>query len=91
LLDEPMEGLAPIIVESLYEALSRIRDEAALTVVLVEQKADLALSFARDAIVLDRGCIVFRGASIGLAQDETAKARLLGVGAAQATRRSEPA
>ncbi len=90
LLDEPMEGLAPIIVESLYEALSRIRDEAALTVVLVEQKADLALSFARDAIVLDRGCIVFRGASIALAGDETAKARLLGVSAAQATKRSKP-
>jgi branched-chain amino acid transport system ATP-binding protein len=85
LLDEPMEGLAPIIVDTLYDALSRIRDEAALTVVLVEQKADFALSFARDAIVLDRGRIVFRGASIGLAQDETAKARLLGVGAAQAT------
>ncbi len=90
LLDEPMVGLAPIIVESLYEALSRIRDDAALTIVLVEQKADLALSFARDAIVLDRGQIVFRGASIGLAQDETAKSRLLGVGAAQATSRNEP-
>ncbi|MGA2815747.1 MAG: ABC transporter ATP-binding protein [Xanthobacteraceae bacterium] len=85
LLDEPMEGLAPIIVQSLYDTLARIRDEAALTVVLVEQKADLALSFAEDAIVLDRGRIVYRGASTGLAQDETAKARLLGVGAAEAT------
>ncbi|MDR3421268.1 MAG: ABC transporter ATP-binding protein [Xanthobacteraceae bacterium] len=85
LLDEPMEGLAPIIVESLYDALARIRDEAALTIVLVEQKADLALSFARDTIVLDRGRIVYRGASAELAQDEPAKARLLGVGAAQAT------
>ena len=83
LLDEPMEGLAPIIVESLYDTLARIRDEAALTVVLVEQKVDLALSFARDAIVLDRGRIVYHGASAALAQDEATKVRLLGVGAAQ--------
>lgn len=82
LLDEPMEGLAPIIVESLYDTLARIRDEAALTVVLVEQKVDLALSFARDAIVLDRGRIVYHGASAALAQDEATKVRLLGVGAA---------
>jgi len=85
LLDEPMEGLAPIMVEQLYDALARIRDEAALTIVLVEQKADLALSFARDTIVLDRGRIVYRGASAELAQDEPAKARLLGVGSARAT------
>jgi len=84
LLDEPMEGLAPIIVDSLHDALARIRDEAALTVVLVEQKVDLALSFARDAIVLDRGRIVYRGTSEALARDETTKARLLGVGAAEA-------
>ncbi len=82
LLDEPMEGLAPIIVESLYDTLARIRDEAALTVVLVEQKVDLALSFAHDAIVLDRGRIVYHGASAALAQDEATKVRLLGVGAA---------
>ena len=82
LLDEPMEGLAPIIVELLYDTLARIRDEAALTVVLVEQKVDLALSFARDAIVLDRGRIVYHGASAALAQDEATKVRLLGVGAA---------
>jgi branched-chain amino acid transport system ATP-binding protein len=83
LLDEPMEGLAPIIIESLYEALIRIRNEAALTIVLVEQKVDLALSFARDAIVLDRGRVVYRGASAELARDETAKARLLSVGVAE--------
>ncbi len=74
--------MAPIIVESLYDTLARIRDEAALTVVLVEQKVDLALSFARDAIVLDRGRIVYHGASAALAQDEATKVRLLGVGAA---------
>jgi branched-chain amino acid transport system ATP-binding protein len=80
LLDEPMEGLAPIVVDTLYDALARIRDEGRLTILLVEQKVDLALSFARDAIVLDRGKIVYSGPSAPLAADEAAKARLLGVG-----------
>jgi branched-chain amino acid transport system ATP-binding protein len=81
LLDEPMEGLAPIVIEALYEALQRIRDQGGLTIVLVEQKVDLALAFARDAIVLDRGKVVYRGPSAALLADETAKAQLLGVGA----------
>ena len=81
LLDEPMEGLAPIIVETLFDALSRIRDESGLTIVLVEQKIDLALDFARDAIVLDRGKIVWRGTCDALKKDENAQHVYLGVGA----------
>jgi len=80
LLDEPMEGLAPIVVDAVYDALGRIRDETGVTIVLVEQKVDLALAFAADAIVLDRGKVVFRGTSASLLVDETAKAELLGVG-----------
>lgn len=79
LLDEPMEGLAPIVIETLYDALTRIRDEQRLTILLVEQKVDLALAFAREAIVLDRGKIVYKGPSAPLAADEAAKGRLLGV------------
>jgi branched-chain amino acid transport system ATP-binding protein len=79
LLDEPTEGLAPIVVDALSDALARIRDEAGLSIILVEQRVDLALSFARDAIVLDRGRIVWRGTSAELQADETAKATLLGV------------
>jgi branched-chain amino acid transport system ATP-binding protein len=82
LLDEPTEGLAPIVVEALTEALARIRDQAGLTIVLVEQRVDLALAFARDAIVLDRGRVVYRGFAQELQADEAAKARLLGVAAA---------
>ncbi len=81
LLDEPMEGLAPIIVEGLFAALSKIRDESGLTIILVEQKVDLALEFARDAIVLDRGKIVWRGACAALRTDEEAQHLYLGVGA----------
>jgi branched-chain amino acid transport system ATP-binding protein len=80
LLDEPMEGLAPIVIEALYEALSRIRDESGLTMILVEQKVDLALDFARDAIVLDRGQVVYRGSAADLKGDEDAQHRFLGVG-----------
>ena len=81
LLDEPMEGLAPIVIDALYDALSKIRDEGKLTIVLVEQKVDLALAFARDAIILDRGRIVYRGTAEDLNRDEAALARHLGAGA----------
>ena len=81
LLDEPMEGLAPIVIDALFDALSRIRDAGGLTIVLVEQKLDLALDFAREAIVLDRGRIVYRGTTEELKRDEGAQARHLGAGA----------
>jgi branched-chain amino acid transport system ATP-binding protein len=77
LLDEPLEGLAPIIVETLFERLGELRAE--LTIVLVEQKVDLALAFAAEAIVLARGKIVYRGPSSDLARDDSAQGRWLGV------------
>ena len=79
LLDEPMEGLAPIIIETLFDALARIRDESGLTIVLVEQKADLALDFAKDTVILDRGRIVYRDTSAALQADEEAQEQFLGV------------
>jgi branched-chain amino acid transport system ATP-binding protein len=79
LLDEPTEGLAPIVVDALSDALDRIRDHSSLAIVLVEQRVDFALSFARDAIVLDRGRIVWRGTSAALQADDETKHRLLGV------------
>jgi branched-chain amino acid transport system ATP-binding protein len=79
LLDEPLEGLAPIVVETLFAALAAIRDEIGVTMILAEQKVDLALSFARDAVVLDRGCIVFRGKSADFRADEALQHRLLAV------------
>jgi branched-chain amino acid transport system ATP-binding protein len=79
LLDEPLEGLAPVVVEALVEALERIQKEFRVTMLLVEQKAELALSLTQEAIVLDRGQIVHRGPSAALNADEATKARLLGV------------
>jgi len=77
LLDEPLEGLAPIIVESLFARLSELR--AQLSIVLVEQKMDLALAFAERAVVLERGKVAFDGPSAELAADEAAQGRWLGV------------
>jgi branched-chain amino acid transport system ATP-binding protein len=81
LLDEPLEGLAPIVIEALVEALGRIQSESGVTMILVEQKAELALSLTQEAVILDRGRIVYRGTSAKLKADETAQAQLLGVAA----------
>jgi len=78
LLDEPLEGLAPLIVETLFARLAELRSQ--LTILLVEQKVDLALAFAERALVLERGKVVFSGASAALARDGAAQQRWLGVG-----------
>ena len=81
LLDEPLEGLAPIVVETLFAALAAIRDDIGLTMMLAEQKADLALSFAVDAVVLERGRVAFRGKSADFQADQALQHRLLALGA----------
>ncbi len=69
LMDEPLEGLAPIIVETLLAAMKRLISEEALTVVLVEQHARLALGVTQNALVLNRGRIAYSGASSVLLED----------------------
>ena len=69
LLDEPMEGLAPVIVEMLLGVLRRLIHQESLTVVLVEQSAKLALQATEKVIVLSRGQIIHQGPSEGLLQD----------------------
>src|SRR5437016_14641290 len=69
LMDEPLEGLAPIIIESLLKALDRLIAEDALAVVLVEQSAKLALEMTDRAVVLDRGRIAWSGQSRELLGD----------------------
>jgi branched-chain amino acid transport system ATP-binding protein len=80
LLDEPLEGLAPVIVDSLMRAFERLRAEDRLAIVLVEQHARLALGFAPRAVALDRGRVVHDGPSAPLRADPAALARLIGVG-----------
>src|SRR5204862_7159601 len=61
LMDEPLEGLAPVIVDTLLAGLGRVRREGHLALLLVEQHARIALEFAENAIILDRGAIGFAG------------------------------
>ena len=77
LLDEPMEGLAPIIVEMLMQALTRLIREEALTVVLVEQSAKLALQVTEDVLVLSRGRIIHSGKSAELLAQPDRLAQLI--------------
>ena len=80
LLDEPLEGLAPIIVEVLLEALERLIRDEALTVVLVEQSAKLALQVTDNALVLNRGRIVYDGPSRPLLDDPAHLTKLVVAG-----------
>ena len=69
LMDEPLEGLAPIVVETLLKSLRRLIAEDSLAVILVEQSAKLALKMTERALVLDRGRISYAGASRTLLDD----------------------
>ena len=80
LLDEPLEGLAPVIVDALMAAFLRLREEEGQAMVLVEQHAKLALDLAPRAIVLDRGRIAYDGPSGDLKARPETLAALLAVG-----------
>ena len=79
LMDEPTEGLAPVIVETLAAVLARLAAEGALSIVLVEQNSRVALAFSARAVVMDKGRIVYDGASAALAADPKRLAKLVGV------------
>ncbi|HEY4069300.1 MAG TPA: ABC transporter ATP-binding protein [Burkholderiaceae bacterium] len=80
LLDEPMEGLAPIIVEELARAVRRMCTEEGLTAIIVEQHPVLALTMSEHCIVLERGTVAHAGRSEELSTDATRLDELLGVG-----------
>jgi branched-chain amino acid transport system ATP-binding protein len=69
LLDEPLEGLAPIIVEELVRGLRKMIDQEGTAVILVEQHAEIALSLTENALLLERGAIVHRARSADLLKD----------------------
>src|SRR5215831_10746676 len=79
LLDEPLEGLAPIIVEELLALLRHVIRQDGLSAIIVEQKARKILGFTDRAIILDRGRVVFAGASRALAEDPERLEHHLGV------------
>ena len=79
LLDEPLEGLAPIIVEELTAALQRMIAREGTAVMLIEQHAEVALALTHDAIIIERGRIVHRAASADLLADAATLDRLIGL------------
>jgi branched-chain amino acid transport system ATP-binding protein len=81
LLDEPLEGLAPVIVQELLRIIGRMVAEGSVAVILVEQHAHQILPITQQALVLERGRIVHRGASDALAADPALLDRWLGVAA----------
>ena len=83
LLDEPLEVLAPIIVEELSAAIARMTADEGTAFILVEQHAEIALALTEDAIVLERGSIAHRARSRDLLKDEATLDRLIGLRLAQ--------
>ena len=81
LLDEPLEGLAPIIVQELLSAIKRVAREEGLSSVVVEQHPHMVLGVTDEAVVLDRGSIAYRASSAALLADPTPLDTWLGVSA----------
>jgi branched-chain amino acid transport system ATP-binding protein len=79
LLDEPMEGLAPIIVQQLMQVIGQLISASGMAVIVVEQHAKLALSLTKRAIVLERGRIVHESSSESLMNDADTLHRLVAV------------
>ncbi|HEU4440908.1 MAG TPA: ABC transporter ATP-binding protein [Burkholderiales bacterium] len=76
LLDEPLEGLAPIIVDELASSLKHL---SGMAMILVEQHTDIALELTQDAVLIERGRIAHRARSADLARDEATLERLVGL------------
>ena len=79
LMDEPTEGLAPVIVQALAKVLGKLRGAGNLSIVLVEQNSRVALDFSERTVVMDRGRIVFDGQSERLRKDPELLASLIAV------------
>jgi branched-chain amino acid transport system ATP-binding protein len=79
LMDEPTEGLAPVIVEALTAILARLRADSALSIILVEQNSRVALNFSPRTVILDKGRIVYDGESQPLRADPERLAKLIGI------------
>jgi len=81
LLDEPLEGLAPLIAQELLGVITRMVSAGTMAVILVEQHAHQILPITRQAVVLERGRVAWHGASETLSDDHALLDRLIGVSA----------
>jgi hypothetical protein len=79
LLDEPLEGLAPIIVDELLRAIQRVTRDEGMSAIIVEQHPQAILAISQQTVVLDHGTVVHQGPADALAKDAALLDRLLGV------------
>ena len=79
LLDEPLEGLAPIIVDDLSRSIARLVRDVGMSAIIVKQNPRLILPITQRAVVLDRGAVVHEGASADLLADRERLDRCLAV------------
>jgi branched-chain amino acid transport system ATP-binding protein len=78
IMDEPSEGLAPIIIQSLWEAIGKLKEQG-LSILLVEQNAHLALKLVDYVHVLSKGQVVYSARPEELSANEDIKSRFLGI------------
>jgi branched-chain amino acid transport system ATP-binding protein len=78
LMDEPSMGLAPLVVEQIFETVCTLNREQGITIMMVEQNAKLALSVSSHAYILENGEVVLQGASADLRNDEAVQRAYLG-------------
>jgi branched-chain amino acid transport system ATP-binding protein len=79
LLDEPFEGLAPVIVDELIAAIKLMLSDRSIAIILVEQHTEIALELTAEAIVLERGAVAHRASSAALKSDTATLERLVGL------------
>ena len=79
LLDEPLEGLAPIIVQELLQAIARITRDEGLSAIIVEQHPQAILAISHQAVVLDQGRVIHTGPADELLNQSALLDRLLGI------------
>ena len=79
LLDEPFEGLAPVIVDEMAAAMKLMLADRSIAIILVEQHTEIALELTAEAIVLERGAVAHRAASAQLQTDFATLERLVGL------------
>jgi branched-chain amino acid transport system ATP-binding protein len=80
MLDEPSEGLAPIVVQEVFRVIQRLK-EAGQSILLVEQDFGMAMDVADYAYIMSKGSIVYESTPADLIDNEKVKATYLGVGA----------
>jgi len=87
LLDEPLEGLAPVVAQDVARCIAQVVEKEGVSTILVEQHAGFALELAHDALVIERGVVVRNGPSAEIAQDQDALEQYVGIRKATARAR----